>query len=230
MLAVLAAPAVAGLGAGCGTESSAGTGSLTRVTYLTSYGITPRETYPYVGVAKGFFRDAGIELTVLPGQPGDGNIKAMDAGKAQFASQDYVSAIRGTKTSANYRTVMAVHATTLLSILTYTDRGISGPADLAGRKYGAVKTAATDTLFPAYARKAGLDPARVTTVYSQSDQLPSLLATGRVDAIGGYARDTTNIESAGPAKPGWRCRGASSWATSTAPSSSRRRRRSRMPA
>jgi NitT/TauT family transport system substrate-binding protein len=149
--AVAAAPIVAGAG-GCSSAASAG---LDKIAYLTSYGTTPRETFPCVGVAKGFFRDVGIDLTVLPGQPADANLTSLAAGKAQFAALDYVSAVRGAQ-----------------------------------------------TLFPAYAKAAGFDPATVSMVYAPPDRVVTLLGSGRVDAIGGYGTDIPNVENAEPGRTG----------------------------
>src|SRR5882724_10012860 len=179
-----AVPVATGLAA-CGGSSKAATGR-DAATYLTGFGTTPRETFPWVGLAKGFFRDAGIDLTVLPGQPSDANLKSLAAGKAQFASIDYVSAVRGTANFPDYRAIEVLQNTTLLSMVTLAGRGITKPADLAHHTLGAAPAAAAQTLFPAYAKAAGFDPSTDKFVNAPSDQLPSLLASGRVDAIGAY--------------------------------------------
>ena len=194
-----AAPAVAGLAACGGNSTKAATGR-DAATYLTGYGTTPRETFPWVGLAKGFFRDVGIDLTVLPGQPSDANLKSLAAGKAQFAAIDYVSAVRGAASFPDYRAIEVVQTTTLLSMVTLVGRGITKPTDLAHRTLGAAPAAATQTLFPAYAKAAGFDPTTDKIVNAPSDQLPSLLASGRVDAIGAYFTDTANAEAAAPGK------------------------------
>jgi NitT/TauT family transport system substrate-binding protein len=153
LIALGVLPATAALGA-CGhSTSKTGGNAGTAVTFLTGYGTTPRETFPWVGLAKGFFSEAGIDLTVLPGQPSDANLKTLAAGKAQFAAVDFVSAIRGTKAFPDYRTVMAVQSSTLLSMVTLAGRGIGKPTDLAGRTLGTAPAAATQTLFPTYAKK-----------------------------------------------------------------------------
>jgi NitT/TauT family transport system substrate-binding protein len=95
---------------------------------------------------------------------------------------------------------MALQNTTLLSMITLTDRGIGKPADLAGRTLGAAPAAATQTLFPSYAKAVGFDPGTCKFVQAPTDQLPALLASGRVDAIGGYATDTANVQNAAPGK------------------------------
>ena len=195
LAAVGAVSAAAALGA-CGQEASkTKSAGGTAVTFLTGYGTTPRETFPWVGVAKGFFNDVGIDLTVLPGQPSDANLKTLAAGKAQFAFLDFVSAIRGTKAFPDYRTIMAVQSSTLLSMMTLAGRGITKPTDLVGRTLGAAPAGASQTLFPAYAKAAGFDPATDRFVNAPPDQLPSLLAAGRVGAMGSYAIDTPNVEN-----------------------------------
>jgi ABC-type nitrate/sulfonate/bicarbonate transport system substrate-binding protein len=68
-----------------------------RVTYLTGFGTTPREDYPYVGLAKGFFDQAGIEVAIKPGAPSDANLKFIAAGTVDFACVDFVSAVRAVR-------------------------------------------------------------------------------------------------------------------------------------
>lgn len=196
MAGLLATPLLAA----CGDNNKPASAAGTKATFLTGYGTTPRETYAWVGLAKGFFAEVGIDLTVLPGQPGDANLKSLAAGKAQLASLDYVSAVRGATNFPDYRAIMALQNDTLLSMVTLSDRGIGKPADLAGHTLGAAPAAATQTLFPAYAKAVGFDPGSCKFVQAPSDQLPALLASGRVDAMGAYATDTANVENAAPGK------------------------------
>lgn len=196
MTGLLAAPLLTA----CGNDEKSPSKAGTKATFLTAYGTAPRETYAWVGLAKGFFAEAGIDLTVLPGQPSDANLKSLAAGQAQFASLDYVSALRGAANFPDYRAIMALQNTTLLSMITLSDRGITKPVDLAGRNLGAAPAAASQTLFPSYAKSVGFDPKSCTFVQAPTDQLPALLASGRVDAIGAYATDTANAENAAPGK------------------------------
>jgi NitT/TauT family transport system substrate-binding protein len=168
-----------------------------RVTLLTAFGTTPREGYGWVADRMGFFRQVGIEATITPGAPSDTNLKMLAAGKAQFAVVDFVSAVRGvTAAWPDYRAVAAVQRSTLLSMITLPGRRITLPADLAGRTVGTAAAAATQTLFPAYARLAGFDPTRTRIVNLAPDLLPSALASGAIDAMGSYLVDTPGIRKA----------------------------------
>ena len=147
------------------------------VTYLTGFGMSGRESYALVARDKGFFAEAGLEVTIVPGAAGDANHQALAAGKAQFAAVDASGVIvryaRGEDTS--FQVVAAVQQRTLLSIVALQGSGIIGPKDLEGRTIGVATGAAPKTLFPAYARLAGIDETKVRWENSSPPQLPTLL-------------------------------------------------------
>ncbi len=191
--------------AGCSSsprKSSSGSSKTPdKVTFVTGYGTVPREEYIQIGIAKGYFKDANIEVEVQAGQPSDANLKTMTAGKTQFAMIDYVSAIRGASTyldggKPNYRIICAVQQRTLLSLLTLDSTGITRPADLEGKTLGSAANAAGQTLFPTYAKLAGFDGSKCKYVNATSDQLPALLAAGQIQALNGYSLDVPTVTAA----------------------------------
>lgn len=168
-----------------------------KVTFLTGFGTTPREDYAFVGKAAGCFSTEGIDIAISAGQPSDGNLKTLAAKGAHFAAIDYVSAARGKSNEAyDYMIAGAVQGTTLLSMITLPSKKINVPSDLMGKTVGTAAAAATMTLFPTYARLAGFDPSKVKFLPFPSDQLPGLLASGQIDAMGAYAIDTPGISTA----------------------------------
>jgi NitT/TauT family transport system substrate-binding protein len=208
VLATIAATAVAPVTtaaalstvAGCGSKPAASKPA-DRVTYLTGFGTTPREGYGWVADGMGFFAEVGIAASIQAGAPSDANLKTLAAGKAQFAVIDFVSAVRGVATWPDYRAVAAVQQTTLLSMITLPGRGIAQGADLAGRTVGTGASAATQTLFPTYARLAGFDPSHTKIVNFTPDQLPAALVGGAIDAMGAYVVDTPGIAHAAGRQP-----------------------------
>jgi NitT/TauT family transport system substrate-binding protein len=203
MFATGAAASALAFAAGCSSSPKAGGSKpLEKVTYLTGFGSTPRDEYAQIAVSKGYFSAAGIEVTVQPGQPSDANMKALASGKAQFASLDFVSAVRGAATFSDssghpsYRIVAAIQQRTLLSMITIAGTGVSRPADLAGKTLGAAANAATQTLFPTYARLANIDASRIKFVNVASDQLPIMLVSGQVAAVGAYSVDVPTVRAA----------------------------------
>jgi NitT/TauT family transport system substrate-binding protein len=188
-----AAAAAIAVVAGCKSDtkkSAAKSGSTEKVTYLTGFQDVAREQYVRLASAKGFFSEVGIEVEVKPGQPSDFNTKALAGGAAQFAAIDFVSAVTNTVNFHDYRVIAAIQDLTLLGVITYADAKIAHASDLAGKKLAAGGAkAASKTLFPAYAKLANLDPAKVAWQITTPDQLNPLLAAHRVDGVCQYVVD-----------------------------------------
>jgi NitT/TauT family transport system substrate-binding protein len=203
MLAMAAATAtVAPLVTACSSKSQPAKSapkSLTKVTYLTGYGTTPREEYAQIAKAEGNFSAAGLDVTIDPGQPSNANITSILGGKAQFASIDFVSAARGfAAVKGAFCVIAAIQNRTLLSMITLKDTGITQPSDLIGKTVATGAQAATQTLYPTYARLAGVAGNGSQTKITNADTsaLPGLLAQGKVSAIGGYSIDVPTIRKA----------------------------------
>jgi len=91
-----------------------------------------------------------------------------------------------------------IHARAPFAVYTLKGKGISDVKMMRGYKIGSPPGNATRLIFPAFARKGGLDPKSVTWVDMQyGAMLPSLL-TGRVDAIVDYT--TGGVTHMGKAK------------------------------
>jgi len=177
-----------------------------KVTYLTGFGIVGRESYVHVAVAKGWFKDAGIECAIQPGRAGNYNHNLVLAGKAQFAAVDSSGALirqaKAEKTEdKNLRIVAAAQQRTLNAIVVWADSGIASPRDLEGKTLGVAVGAASRTLFPAYARLAGFNDKSVTWSEVPPPQLPGLLVANKVHGLATFSVAAPGIEkSAGDRK------------------------------
>jgi NitT/TauT family transport system substrate-binding protein len=198
--AVLATLMVALLLAGCSSAGHpAARRHLDRVTVLTGFGVFGREAAPWVASAKGYFAKQGIQVKIEPGKAGQANLKELSAGQAQFAAIDFSGAILyvGTGKFGDFRAVAAIQQRTIIAIMTVPGRGISTPRDLAGKRIGVLTGAVPRTLFPAYAKLAGIDPASVRWLQtSDPAQLNLWLATGQVDAIGQFVVGSPAVAAA----------------------------------
>lgn len=194
VLSVLLAAATAA----CSEKASNTSKPMDSVTYLTGLGATGRESFAWVAKAKGYFKDAGINATVKPGSAGDSNVKLLDAGQAQFAIVDYSGQLvrAGTGADTSTRVIAAIHQRTITSLMALEGSGISKPADLQGKTIAQPAGASTKMLFPAYAKLAGFDPSTVKWVDAASQQLPAVLASGKVDAVSQWVPAAPTIQAA----------------------------------
>ncbi|QSB15863.1 ABC transporter substrate-binding protein [Natronosporangium hydrolyticum] len=187
--------------AGCATTTeSAPDERLDSVTYLTGFGTFGRDAYAYVAAERGYFADEGLEVDIQPGAGTIPNVTQTVAGQADFALSEFSGALIA-RTQGDvppeFTVVAAIQQQTLFAIIALADSGITTPADLAGRTIGDAPGSVGPMLFPSYARLAGVDPDTVTVDNSfEPAQLPSLLATGTVDAIGQFLVGQPTIEAA----------------------------------
>jgi NitT/TauT family transport system substrate-binding protein len=79
-----------------------------------------------------------------------------------------------------------VYATPPHAIFAVSDSGIKNPKDLEGKTVADSAFSAIPLLFKAYAQAVGIDESKVKWVSAESAALPSLLATGKVDAVGQF--------------------------------------------
>ena len=67
LLAAVLAAAVCTAAAGCGADESATDRPLDKVTYLTAFGAVGRDAFAWVAEEKGYFREAGFDVTIQLG-------------------------------------------------------------------------------------------------------------------------------------------------------------------
>lgn len=184
--ALLSLTVVAAGGCGGGDSTHRAIRSVTQVTYLTGFALRGQESYMYVAVEKGFFREAGLSVDIKAGAGTGENLKLLLGGKVDFAIVDLTGALieyGGPNKTRGFTVVAAIHQSTLSCIMALDGSGISSPRDLAGRSIGYQPGGVNFTLFPVYAKLAGIDATKVRWVTVAPAQLPTLLAAGKVDAI-----------------------------------------------
>lgn len=169
-----------------------------KVTYVTAFGAVGRDALAWVAQEKGFFKEAGFDVTIQLGAATDQNLSALSAGQAQFASIDLTGTMiqAGKGTYKDIRAFAVLHQQTLVSIMTLEGSKVVQPKDLEGKKLGAATGSVNQLLFPAYARLAGIDPSKITWVNVAPAQLPALLASGQVDALSTFLISRGGIEKA----------------------------------
>ncbi|MBU2662488.1 ABC transporter substrate-binding protein [Actinoplanes bogorensis] len=189
--------------AGCSDDSADGDGgsgsaSLEKITYLTSFGTFGRDSYAYVALEKGYFKDAGFDVEVKPGAGSGEGIKAIVSGAAQFTPIDLTGgliAAGGKDKTTGFTAVSAIQQRTMAAIISLDGNGIASPKDLEGKTLADAPGSVVRTLFPTYAKLANIDDKKVTFQNGQAQTLIGTLASGKVQGIGQFVVGKPTVET-----------------------------------
>jgi NitT/TauT family transport system substrate-binding protein len=198
LLATVLVTSACSSSSGGAKKAEANSTALTKVTYVTGFGAVGRDAFAWVAQEKGYFKEAGLEVDIQKGAGNTQNLTLLKSGQAQFAAMDFSGGevLAGTGKFTDWRAVAAVHQQTLVSIMTTKATGITKPADLTGRTIATASGSVSELLFPAYAKLAGVDPAKVTMKGAQATALNSLMAGRQVDALSTFLLSKKALETA----------------------------------
>jgi NitT/TauT family transport system substrate-binding protein len=157
------------------------------VSVITDFGFNGRHAYFFVALDKGYYRDAGLDVRIIPGQGSVDAIRQVGAGNATFGFADAGSLVLA---RANDRIpvqlVAIVYAKPPQAIFCREDAGLKTPKDLEGNSIANPAGGSIPDMFPAFAKAAAIDASKVRWVVASSSALPGLLATGKVPCVGQF--------------------------------------------
>jgi NitT/TauT family transport system substrate-binding protein/putative hydroxymethylpyrimidine transport system substrate-binding protein len=183
-VALLAAVIVLAALGGCG-DGGAEPGAPRGATLVLDFIPNAVHTGIYAARAEGFYREAGVDLTIQqPGESTDAP-KLLAAGRADFAILDVhdlgIARERGLRVIG----AMPIVQRPLASILARRDSGIRSPRELEGRRVGVTGLPSDEAVVDSEVSAAGGDPAKVQRVTIGFNAVASL-AAGKVDAATGF--------------------------------------------
>jgi len=113
---------------------------------------------------QGWYSKAGIDLTIEFGKGSALSAQKVGAGVSEFGVADLATALVAKSKGANLEAVMIVYANSPQGFYWLKSTGIAGPQDYPGKKIGNPPGDAARIMWPAFARKAGIDPGSVIWV------------------------------------------------------------------
>jgi len=163
--------------------------SLKRVT-LTLNWIPYGEHAPfYYGLEKGYFRAAGIDLTIQPGNGSGKTVQAVGGGQSTFGWADTPSLIKAIASGVPVRSVGVFVQTTPSAVEFFSAKEIHKPSDLKGKSIAVTPGDAVFQTFPALLAANNVAPDEVNMVNVDPSGKLSVLMAGKVDAITGFFND-----------------------------------------
>lgn len=184
-----------------GNEGQSQDSGLQKVSYLTSFNTFGREAYAYVALEKGYFKDAGFDVTINPGSGTVDVMKLVAGGQADYGIGDFTATVITLgKQKLPVTTVGMIHQRSLAAIAVLEGGPISKPQDLVGKRIGDQPGSTNTVMFPVYAKAVGIPADSVTFVPSPPPALPQLLASKKVDGIGQFVVGVPLVEKAAKQK------------------------------
>lgn len=142
----------------------------------------------YAGLERGFFRENGVDLSVIRGYGSGDTVNKVAAGAAQFGVADLGAVLAGRQQQGlPVKAISAVYTHSPHSLFVLKSSGITGFRDLAGKKIAVSAGNSHRLYFPDVARRAGIDPDSVTWVTTDATAMAPMLITRRVDAAPFYS-------------------------------------------
>ncbi len=146
-------------------------------------------TSPFlVALDKGYYKAEGLDVTMDPGQGSAGAVQRVATGAYDIGFADVNSLIEYNAKNAGKEILCVFMAYDFppFGVHALKKSGIAKPADLAGKKLGAPVFDASFRLFPAFAKKNGVDAASVQHVNLTPQLREQSLVQGTVDFISGH--------------------------------------------
>jgi NitT/TauT family transport system substrate-binding protein len=153
-----------------------------------------------VPAAKGYFKDAKLDVTVDAGNGSGGAVNRVASGAYDVGFADLAALMEFHANNPDAPNkpvaVMMVYNNTPASVMALKKSGIKTPADLAGKKLGAPVFDAGRRAFPIFAKENKVGT--VTWVSMDPPLRETMLVRGDVDAITGFTfTSLLNIEARG---------------------------------
>lgn len=150
-----------------------------KITFLTNYVFNGRHAPFFVGLDKGFYRDAGFDVQIAPATGSGFVITAIDSGKADYGMADLSPVVQGVAKGAKVKAFMVYTDVTtngLASLSPYTT-----PESVIGKKIAAGQTDSVRVILPIIFEMKKLDPSSINWVAADPGVYASLLLSGQVD-------------------------------------------------
>jgi NitT/TauT family transport system substrate-binding protein len=169
--------------------------ALTKVRLLLDVNPTSTHTPFFVAKDHGFYREAGLDVEITPGTGSASTAELVGLGRATFGYADAGAVLISEAAGVPIVMIAAFPRQTMLTIFGRVDRGIRKLSDLEDKSVGLAPATAEAKLFPALAKKNGLNLDDVKTVALAFPTRIPAIASGRVDAIGDFYTDFEDIAS-----------------------------------
>jgi NitT/TauT family transport system substrate-binding protein len=134
-------------------------------------------------VGEGYYKDAGLDVTILQGNGSGNTAQLVASGRAQLAYADAVTVSQLIAKGAPMKVVSTIYQSNPNQVSALKKANIRSPKDLAGKKVGVPSGSSQTTMLPLFFKANGLKESDMTLVNMPPTAMVPSLLQGQVDAI-----------------------------------------------
>src|SRR6266508_5128479 len=136
-----------------------------------------------VALAEGYYRDAGLDVTIVQGNGSANTAQLVANGRAQLAYADAVSVSQLIAKGAPMKIVATVYQSNPNAVMALKKTGIKSVKDLAGKKVGVPSGSSQTTMLPLLLKSNNLKESDVNMIDMPVASMVPALLQGQVDAV-----------------------------------------------
>ncbi len=173
---------------------------VTRLRLVLNFAVDGSTAPFYFMRERGYFRDAGLDVTVDPSNGSGDAINRVASGAYDLGVGDVstLTEFAARQPGATPRAVMVLQNRSPQAVISMRSAGIVTPRDLEGKVIGNGASDAASRMFPAFLRTNGVDEARVTRRQVTAQLRDQMLLTRQVAGVTGFDYTTWfNIKANG---------------------------------
>jgi NitT/TauT family transport system substrate-binding protein len=157
-----------------------------------------------IGLDKKFFAEEGIDLTLREGQGSGATVQIVGSKADPIGYADTATTIKAIAKGLPVRTVAVFQQLSPQAIIFLKEKGYKTPRDLENASIALTAGDSIHQLFPAFARKNGVDPNKVRLLFMETAAKSTAVVSGKADAMGGfYTTQAANIAAAAKKDIAW---------------------------
>ena len=134
-------------------------------------------------VAEGYYKEAGLDVTVVQGNGSANTAQLVANGRAQVAYADAVSVSQLIAKGAPMKVVSTIYQSNPNAVMALKKTGIKSVKDLAGKKVGVPSGSSQTTMLPLLLKANNLKESDITMIDMPVASMVPALLQGQVDAV-----------------------------------------------
>jgi NitT/TauT family transport system substrate-binding protein len=158
------------------------------VTLRLDWSVLSYHTPFYLAAARGYYRDAGLTVSIQEGKGSSGTVQLVGNGADTFGLADGAVVAKAISTGVPVKMVMGILKNSPMALVYTGDSGIRTPQDLRGKRISTCAGQSTGVLLPAYLTAVGVPLDAVQVINTQcGPPIYQAVAQHQAEAAASYA-------------------------------------------